>query len=488
MGKRNEMKPKEALQLLEEDENLPVLPQLFYQIVDASSNPDTPVPELAKLILEDQVLTGRVLRIANSAYYAMPQKISTVTRAVMVLGFMTLKNFITAVTVVETLSTDQFKGRMFEKFWIHALACGLGAKFFAERLRSDHREEAMIAGLIHDCGKLFLDHHFPKEYKSVLDMTLAGKDVLIAERKAFGLTHLDVGKRIAEKWELPSTLIEAIRNHHQFSKALKKPRLSDLIYLADLLVPKTIPDEWADLVSQVPTSRNGQQAIGTICSESGLSEETVNEIIEMTKDNVQQVASDLNLNFLGRSTRDETCPPPELFRLQREMEKTERQLAMLSEISAFVTENPRPEDLIQLVIEAIHRGIGFNRTLLFLLDTEKDSVAGKFGLGHDVPPFLRQVKVPIRSDGLMGEVIRHKKAFNILDAASQSYSDLPVLEIPSLAEIQTFALVPFLAGTEVIGLVMVDNEVTRETITDRDVDLIRTFLTLAGIYLAGYKK
>lgn len=482
------MKSQNALRLIEQEENLPVLPQLFYQIVEAASNPETPVSELSSLILEDQVLTGRVLRMANSAYYAMPQKISTVTRAVMVLGFITLKNFITAVTVVDTLNNDAFKGGLYETFWIHGLACSLSASLLAERLKIDHKEVAMIAGLMHDCGKLFLDHHFPGTYRKVTEMTRQGKDVLKAERKMFGLTHVDVGERIAHKWDLPMPLVEAIRNHHGFSRSPKNLSLSDVIYLSNLFASHAIPEEWTDRIQWVGPAPDGEKALNRICVDAGLSEETVQEIIQTTKQNVQRIAEDLNLEFLNPSAQVTADLSPELFRLHREMERKERQLAMVNEISGFIMENPRPEELIQVVVEAIHRGIGFNRTLLFLLDAAKNRLAGKLGLGHDIPPFLKEITVPMKSDGLMGKAIQEKTAFNILDAESRSYSDLPPLEIPSLAEIKTFALVPFIAGTEVIGLIMVDNAITREAIRDQEVGLIRTFLTIAGVYLAGYRK
>ena len=482
------MEAQNILRLIGEEENLPVLPELFYRIVEAASNPETPISELSGLILEDQVLTGKVLKMANSAYYAMPQKISTVTRAVMILGFITLKNFITAVTVVDALNSDGFKGGQYETLWVHALACSLSASLLAQRLEVDHQEVAMIAGLMHDFGKLFLDHHFPEKYGRLTEMTRQGMDVLTAERKMFGLTHVDVGEKIAEKWDLPMPLVEAIRNHHRVPRLSKSPSLSDIVYLANLLSIQAIPEEWTDRIHWTYPDNNTNEALNRICVKWGISEETVQEVIQTTKQNIQGTAETLNLRFLNPSTQEVAEPSPELFRLHREMERKERQLAMVNEISAFVMENPRPEELIQAVVEAIHHGIGFNRTLLFLQDAVENTFKGKLGLGHDIPPFLRKLTVPIDSDGLMGKAIQEKKAFNVLDAKSRSFSDLPSLEVASLAEIKTFALVPFIAGTEVIGLIMVDNAITRETITDQEVELIKTFLTLAGVYLASYGK
>ena len=167
------MKTKEILRLIEQEENLPVLPQLFYRIVETASNPETSISELSNLILEDQVLTGRVLKIANSAYYAIPQKVSTVTRAVMILGFVTLKNFITAITVIDTLK-NKCNCQLFETFWIHALSCALSGSILAQKLGSPHHEEAMVAGLIHDCGKLFLGYQFTQEYQEVAALVQNG--------------------------------------------------------------------------------------------------------------------------------------------------------------------------------------------------------------------------------------------------------------------------------------------------------------------------
>jgi GAF domain-containing protein len=214
----------------------------------------------------------------------------------------------------------------------------------------------------------------------------------------------------------------------------------------------------------------------------------VEEVIEGTRQNIEHIAEDLNITFLNPSREETVDQSPEIFRLHREMERKDRQLAMVNEISAFVTENPRPEELIQVVVEAIHRGIGFNRTLLFLVNTAENTLCGRLGLGYDVPPFLRSVKVPVESDGLMGRAVCEKRTFNIVDTQSPSHDHLPCVEIPSLAKISTFALVPFVAGTEVLGLIMVDNMVTREAIRDEEVNLIRTFLSMAGVYLAGYAK
>jgi len=385
------MGPQEVLELIERKENLPVLPQLFYRIVEKASIPETSVSELSRLILEDQVLTGRIIRMANSAYYATEEKISTVTRAIMVLGFVTLKNFITAITVGDSLNNKAFKGKLFETIWVHGLACSLVANFLAQRLEFDHPEEAMIAGLVHDSGKLFLDNHFPKEYKKAVEMIRQGMDVLSAERKVFGLTHVDVGEKIALKWCLPKPLIDAIRNHHQFSESPGNLSLPDIIYLADLFASRAIPDEWKARVRWMSPKNNIEKQIKKTCSAVGISEKEVEDVIQTTKQNIYRVAEDLNLGFLKPSIEKGDDPSAELFRLNREVERKERQLAMVNEISAFIMENPQPEELIQVVVEAIHRGIGFDRTLLFLRNPAKDEMKGRLGLGYDVPPFLKKI-------------------------------------------------------------------------------------------------
>jgi len=169
------------------------------------------------------------------------------------------------------------------------------------------------------------------------------------------------------------------------------------------------------------------------------------------------------------------------------MERKERQLAMMHEISAFVLENPRPEEVIQVVAEAIHRGIGFNRTLLFLLNPGKESMIGKVGLGFNVPPSLKKVVVPVDSGGLMSKGLQDKVAFNVVDSESALYRDLPPLEIESLIQTKSFALVPLLAGADAIGVILVDNTFTREPIRDREVDAIKTFINMAGMYLEKYR-
>jgi HD-like signal output (HDOD) protein len=478
-------KQQEVLRLLEQGDNLPALPRLFYEVVEAASNPETPVSDLSNLILQDQVLTGKVLKIANSAYYSASERISTVTRAVMVLGFISLRNSLTAIMVVDTLNSEAFKASLFKPFWVHALACSLVGRFLAERLEMDHPEEAMIAGLIHDCGKLFLDHHFPEAYRRVTREMEQGKDVLKAERELFGLTHVDLGERIAKKWALPSALVEAIGNHHVILNSSRPPRLSDIVYVADRFSALAIPQEWAEKTKWILSEKPTERRVQNICVELRISEEAIEEIIQQTRKNIRRTASDLGLKFLEPSIQGDLHPSSERFRRQREREKRQRLQAMIDEIKTMIKGNPRPEELLQLAIEAIHYGIGFNRTLLFLVNPSENTIDGKAGLGNGVPSFLKSIRVPIESDGLIGRVIRDKRAFNLFDRESSPYGDLPPIEI-SLPETKTLAFVPLIVGTKAMGLVMVDNAVTQESIGDPEIDSIKVFLALVGDHIAQH--
>ena len=217
---------------------LPTLPAVVTQMISLIDNPKTSARNVAQLISADQALTAKILKLANSAFYGFPREIATVDLAVVVLGFETVKNLGLSVSVLERFSgggdSTHFDR---QKFWEHSIACGVAAKLLAEKLRYRVSGEAFAAGILHDIGKLILSQYFPADFKQIIEL-VEEQDLYIgkAEEQVLGVTHADVGAWLAQRWNLPDQLEDAIQYHHTPGRApAGHGELPALIHLADFL-------------------------------------------------------------------------------------------------------------------------------------------------------------------------------------------------------------------------------------------------------------
>jgi putative nucleotidyltransferase with HDIG domain len=214
---------------------LPALPTIAMEVVELVDNPKTSASRLGKLISTDQALTAKVLKIANSPFYGFPKKISTIDFAIIILGYDALKEIVISISLVSSLhrkSDTQFDAKA---FWDHSILSGVLARRLARDLGYRVSGEVFVGGLLHDMGISVLHRYFRNEYKRIVEI-LQETDLtaLEAEESVLGVTHAEVGGWLAERWNLPDHLAEAITMHHTPCRAERNKDLVALIHCADV--------------------------------------------------------------------------------------------------------------------------------------------------------------------------------------------------------------------------------------------------------------
>ncbi len=220
--------------IIEEIEELPPLNQVVRKIHEMIAGSNASAKEIADVIETDQVIATEVLKIANSAYYGMIGKISSIQRALIVLGFNTLGEIVTLVGIKGTLNrTLPGYGYDTKELWNHSLSVAIGAKIIAESKYPALKNEAYTAGLIHDVGKIILDPYVLMLKDQIeLYMEKEEKTYLEAEDHFFSFNHADVASGICEKWNIPEFLANAIKCHHSPAKS-QKNELAYILHMAD---------------------------------------------------------------------------------------------------------------------------------------------------------------------------------------------------------------------------------------------------------------
>jgi HD-like signal output (HDOD) protein len=193
---------------------MPSLSTTVGKVMEICSRTDASPNELNKVISLDPVLTGQVLKLINSAYYSLVNKVTSLTRAITMLGMNTVKNIALSTAIIRTVSgVKKSKALPTTKFWAHSIGAGVSAKLLGEKKGYSpmEREELFLAGLLHDLGKV----PFGDEYIEVLSLARREQCPLIdVEREILGIDHQEVGRMIAEKWKLNRVITECITTHH----------------------------------------------------------------------------------------------------------------------------------------------------------------------------------------------------------------------------------------------------------------------------------
>ncbi|GIV19103.1 MAG: phosphohydrolase [Armatimonadota bacterium] len=199
---------------------LPPLPHVTVQIMRLIDDPRASTRDFERVITQDAALAAKVLRMANSAYYGGNGRISSISRAIAVLGLNTIRTIVMSLTFHAMVHARQRNSRFNrQEYWRHSLATAIAGRVLARLKRSKWDEEVFIAGLLHDIGKLIADQFLPEDMDVFIsrsaEMTLGTEaDLLALEARVLGTTHTELGDFAAEKWNLPAAIRTGIAMHH----------------------------------------------------------------------------------------------------------------------------------------------------------------------------------------------------------------------------------------------------------------------------------
>lgn len=203
------MTPRE---LILQNYEIPAVPMVAVKILRLIDDPKTMIDDLQRAIMADQGLATRVLKMANSAFYGVRHNVDTISEAIAIMGFNAIRNLTLAVATREVYKRF---GLIEQKLWEHSLGVSIASGIIASMIPSVKNEEAVVAGLLHDVGKVIMNNAEPERFM-VLTQRVYEERVTYheIEEDIFGFTHSEAGHMLAEKWGFPEVLCDVIRYHH----------------------------------------------------------------------------------------------------------------------------------------------------------------------------------------------------------------------------------------------------------------------------------
>jgi len=280
--------PRDIDALLDEVVTLPSLPSTVAHITELVNDPDCSLTAVGRAISVDPAIALKTLRLVNSAYYGLRNKVSSVEQAVVLLGLKVIKNLVFTATVFDTLKSGV------DAFLRHSVSCGMAMRVLAENgnapgLDEDASEEGFAVGLLHDVGKIIFEQFVPEDFEKVRERAVRSHVPWHeAEQEIIGVDHAAMGARLAANWKLPGNIVAAIAGHHDLAKCAD-PELKGLaaaLSAADYIctaagagshdgaAPVVAPDVW-------PMSRIVSENVPSLLDKYFRTQSAVEELIQI---------------------------------------------------------------------------------------------------------------------------------------------------------------------------------------------------------------
>ncbi|UCF83906.1 MAG: HDOD domain-containing protein [Desulfobacteraceae bacterium] len=234
------------------------IPQIALKIIRMIHDDNYSMKHIAEEVRLDQIISAKVIRLCNSAFFGLRVKVDTLDRALVMIGEKKLMQLVVSASLEDFFpETEQGYSLCKGGLYRHALGTAMVSERLAEVTGKASGGLAYTAGLLHDIGKVVLDQYLAPAYPLFYRRTqIDGINLIEIERDELGITHTEAGGKLAERWSLPETLGDTIRHHHHPEQACVSPELTHLIYLADLLMSRfAVGNELERLNTHQLTSR-----------------------------------------------------------------------------------------------------------------------------------------------------------------------------------------------------------------------------------------
>lgn len=228
-------KPITVEEIIQDVSTVHSLPLFYSRLDEAINHPRSSIADIGKVISEDQGLTARILKLANSPLFGYFSKIDTISQAVTIIGIQQVRDLALALSVMDIFEGIPEQLINMEQFWRHSIATGLAARLLATSQRESNLERFFVAGVLHDIGRLIMFIKLPDLCMEMLEEARGENRLLYEiERERLSFDHSDIGGSLLRKWKIPSRVAEPVEFHHRPLRGEHYPRETSLLHLADI--------------------------------------------------------------------------------------------------------------------------------------------------------------------------------------------------------------------------------------------------------------
>lgn len=462
---------------------------IFQRLHHVANDPSSSAADLANVILHDHAFTTKVLKVANSSFYHYRGKINTLTVAIVVMGFKGIKNLALSVGIYETFRKhEQCESFDYPRFWAHSLATGVTAHWLTGKLQPDLREEAFVAGFLHDIGRLVIASFTPENWEAIYEKIRTGRTPMQAEFSELGMYHSDVGAFAADLWEFPSTLAEPIRDHHQLHGGRIGRTLVDYIYLSNRLASLVYPC--------MEQTRESSSEVYKVASEMfALDKETLDNFLAGLKDQIEETAREFAIPLEGLLDLAETpdlLSPGQVTQAEHQLlakrnKQREREILLHQELMRAYRQTDNVNEVLSVLAEGVIRGLDQEFAILLKVNEKGRILEGKTGYVVDAVDKIKHLRYDLgQVNNVFVDTVLHRKAQLVVDATHKAYREKVDSSFVKQFRAAQFACVPLEAWERVVALLVFGRHEYEPPLTDDLLTTVSRLAEQAGLALERY--
>jgi HD-like signal output (HDOD) protein/signal transduction histidine kinase len=412
------------------------MPQILIKLIEHLQADDLGMQELAALVAKDAGMTSKILAVANSSAYHRSGRQISLEQSLVTLGTEMIKTLVISESVFQTFNSFPHSGSTdLRAFWKHSLTAAVMARDIARRMEYGQGEEAYLAGLLHNVGRLALLATAPKEYAYNFNAR-DDEDLCAVEQRTLQITHTEAGAWLIERWQLDSFLADSVLYHHEPSRRLEAAHpLIRIVRMAHLLASHPADDP------QVLESMG-------LC---GLTDTDVEQVASGAQRQVEQAAACLGIDLTGAD--DIPAPPAyapvQADPVQQRLSEEVRNMVLVSEVGQTLARQQGEAGLLEAMTRSARILFEFDSTMILL---ENPTGQALVGVANAERQRAGEFAVPLNRRGPVAEAaLERKVVFLLRDDPSHSLAEEQLFRMLGSASL---ACVPLVAGARCLGVLI----------------------------------
>ena len=451
--------------------DLPSLPHILMKLMAACNDENGSLGDIVDILTNDPSLCAKVLRMVNSAYYGLGSRVDGIDQAVAYLGTDAVKNIAVCSAVYQAFNTRKGDSAFNLKlFWWHSLKCALLSRIFAKEVAYGSPEEAFVAGLLHDIGKLVLWVNFPEKYTELIKQYEDRAEMLATGESQLGATHSQIGAWLLDRWKFPSLVADSAFYHHEpLERIADALPLSQIVYTANMLSGKTADSREDGIrVAKALLGSSSEQVLGFLA----LSDEALGEVARSFGIEIEAPQE------IGENPSDTDR------KVQENLVREVRDISLLLGTIRNLVAAQEEKEILKVLHEGLQILFDIRHILFFLYDDEKDILVGKEVEGHQITSRANDLTIPMGLEkSLLVSCLLAGKALDSFSLGQSS--DLVITDAQMIRFMKTDGMLclPLALRSEYVGVVVVGLDSTKLSHLGRNFKLLEMFLSEATLTL-----
>jgi len=479
---------KKAARLILKDEikRLQLVPSVAIKLLKLTNDDNSKILDLSRIIETEPTLAAKILRNVNSAAYALPNKISSINRAVSILGFSSVRRIALAQLFYNKLINHNSRQKFDPLFfWQHCLFVASLSKGIAVALQHPDPDMVYSAGLIHDIGKIVLETYGRLSYSDFISAPKNSAPILDEERSHFGLTHAEIGHVFCREWQLPEAVTAVAACHHEQPEPTSpyadfRQEIA-IVSFADYIA-------WLQGVGSSDDSHSQPDLQSDVLALIDIDRINIDHLLQQVDQEMQYTREFYGIQFPSVAKLRAALIKKTINLSQAKTEKPivpefKPETLFLSSLTA-PHQSLNPDDFLPRTLEAIQNDFTLDRVMMLSVDSKRRSlIASHWWPKYPLPVELQRFEINISSvSGLMLECLREKK---IALVNNETESENQILKQLNVTE---FIAVPVLHQQRLLGVLYADNAISKKTFSPQLLSEIAPIAIELGIALVNAKQ